>query len=99
MIAWGAEMSGAPQDWQGFKVQDRLVQHPIDIINDIEEKVCFHNMANWPLEVNLVCIDDFSWLWYIYTHYSYIHSPLPVTKCYQSGHIIPYMGLQPTGNW
>ena len=36
---------------------------------------------------------------YIYIHYSYIHSPLPVTKCYQSGHIIPYMGLQPTGNW
>jgi hypothetical protein len=68
MIAWGAEMSGAPQDWQGFKVQDRLVQHPIDIINDIEEKVCFHNMANWPLEVNLVCIDDFSWLWYIYIY-------------------------------
>ena len=38
------------------------------------------------LKVNLVCIDDFSWLWYIYIHYSYIHSHLPVTKCYQSGY-------------
>ena len=50
-------MSGTPSTWQGFKVKDRWVDHPINIVNDIESKVVFHNMANWPLELNLACID------------------------------------------
>eukprot|EP00435_Cladocopium_sp_Y103_P022669 s2118_g5.t1 len=32
--------------------------HPIDVINDLEDEVCFHNMAFWKLDLHLVSIDD-----------------------------------------
>ena len=44
LIAWGAD-AGEPA-------------HPIDVINDVDEEVIFHNLALWKLELHLVSIDD-----------------------------------------
>ena len=44
LIAWGAD-AGEPA-------------HPIDVINDVDEEVIFHNLVFWKLELHLVSIDD-----------------------------------------
>ena len=44
LIAWGAD-TGEPA-------------HPIDVINDVDEEVIFHNLVFWKLELHLVSIDD-----------------------------------------
>ena len=49
LIAWGADPG------QGDK-------HPIDVINDVEDEVIFHNLAFWKLELHLVSIDDLNCL-------------------------------------
>ena len=32
--------------------------HPIDVINDVDDEVIFHNLALWKPELHLVSIDD-----------------------------------------